>query len=86
MVDVEMNLMPSKIIGRGNCLRAKGPFGLLKDLGPKRHPNSWRREDSKEIKNFVKVEDGGVHLKIYDGHCTKQRIKIPKVFQVLQVK
>jgi hypothetical protein len=27
----------------------------------------------------MKVEDGGVHYKRYDGHCTKQRIRIPKV-------
>jgi hypothetical protein len=32
----------------------------------------------KEIKDFVKVEDGGVHHKRYDGCCTKQQIKIPK--------
>jgi hypothetical protein len=27
----------------------------------------------------MKVEDGGVHSKIYDGHCTKQQVKIQKV-------
>jgi len=31
-----------------------------------------------EKKDFVKVEDGGVYCKRYDGHCMK-RIKIPKV-------
>jgi len=45
MLDVDMNPTPLKVIGRKTCLRAKGPFGLLKDLGPKRHPNTlWRDE------------------------------------------
>jgi hypothetical protein len=35
--------------------------------------------ESKEIKDFVRVEDGGVHRKKYNGHCTKQKIRIPKV-------
>jgi hypothetical protein len=26
----------------------------------------------------MKVEDGGVHLKKYDGHCMKQQVRIPK--------
>jgi hypothetical protein len=33
----------------------------------------------KEIKDFVKVEDGGVHHKRYNGHYTKQQVKIPKI-------
>jgi hypothetical protein len=36
------------------------------------------REESKEIRNSVKVENGGVHYKRYNGCCTKQRVKIPK--------
>jgi hypothetical protein len=36
------------------------------------------RGDSRKKKDFVKVEDGGVYCKRYDGHCMKQ-IKIPKV-------
>jgi hypothetical protein len=39
MLDVNMSLMVMKVIGREVCLRAKGSFGLSKDLGPKRHPN-----------------------------------------------
>jgi hypothetical protein len=35
MVAIYMNLMPSKVIERKACLRARSPFGLLKDLGPK---------------------------------------------------
>jgi hypothetical protein len=35
-------------------------------------------EKSKEIKDFAKVEDGGVHHKRYDGCCMKQQIRIPK--------
>jgi hypothetical protein len=26
----------------------------------------------------MKVEDGGVHHKKYDGYCMKQRVTIPK--------
>jgi hypothetical protein len=33
---------------------------------------------SKEIRNSMKVEDGGVHRKKYDGRCMKQRIRILK--------
>ncbi len=78
MVDVDMNPMPPKIIGKKTCLQTRGLFGLLKDPRPKRHPNIWRMQTLKEIKDFVKVEDGGVHHKRYDGCCTKQQIKIPK--------
>jgi hypothetical protein len=76
MVDVDMNLMPSKVIGREACLQAKGSLGL-KDLRPKRHPNILWREKLKEMKDSMKVEDGGVHCKRYDGCCAKQRVRIP---------
>jgi hypothetical protein len=46
MVDVDMNLTLSKVIGREACLQAKGPFGLSKDPGPKRHPNTLWKEES----------------------------------------
>jgi len=71
MVDVDMSPMPPKVIGSHNCLWVISPSRLSKDLGPKRHPNIWRREESKEIKDFVKLEDGGMHRKRYDGHCMK---------------
>jgi hypothetical protein len=45
------------------CLKVKGPSKLSKDPRPKKRPNTWRREESKEIKDFVNVEDGGVHHK-----------------------
>ncbi len=35
---VGMTLMPPNVIGREAYLRARGPFGLSKDLGPKRCP------------------------------------------------
>jgi hypothetical protein len=35
MVDVDMNSMPPKIIGKEACLWAKGPLRLSKDLKPK---------------------------------------------------
>jgi hypothetical protein len=31
-------------------------LGLSKDLGPKRDLNTWRKAESKEIKDFVKLE------------------------------
>ncbi len=78
MVGVDMNLTPSKVIGREVCLWVICLFGLLKDLGPKRHPNTLCREESKEIRDFMKVENGGVHCKRCDGRCTKQQVIIPK--------
>jgi hypothetical protein len=71
MVVVNMSLMPPKVIGRKTCLWAKSPYGLSKDHGPKRHPKIWRKEESKEAKDFMKVEEGGVHHKKYDGDYTE---------------
>jgi hypothetical protein len=78
MVDVNMSPTSPKVIGKEIYLRAKGFFGLWKDLGPKRHPNTLWKEESKEIKNFLKVEDGSVHRKKYNGRCMKQQVRIPK--------
>jgi len=47
--------MSPKTIGRKACLQARIHFGLLKNLGPK------RREESKEAKESMKVENGSVH-------------------------
>ncbi len=66
-----MSPMLIKVIGREAFLRAKGPSGLSKYHGPKRRPNTLWKEKSKEIKDSIKVEDGGVHHKKYDGRCTK---------------
>ncbi len=56
MVDVDMSLMPLKFIGREAYLWTKGPYGLSKDPRPKKCPNTlWE-----EIKDFMKLEDGGV--------------------------
>jgi hypothetical protein len=77
MMDVDMNSTLSKVIGREACLWIKGPSGLSKDPRPKRYPNTLWKEESKEIKDTMKVENESVHQKRYDGHCTKQRIKIP---------
>jgi len=71
MVAISINSMPLKVIGREAYLRAKGPSKLSKDFGPKRRPNTWRREELKEMKDSMKVEEGGVHHKRYEGHCTK---------------
>jgi hypothetical protein len=70
--------MPSNMIRSKACLRARGLFGLSKDLGPKRHSNTWRKDESKEVKYSMKVEEGGVHCKRYDGCYTNQWVKIPK--------
>jgi hypothetical protein len=40
MVDVDMEPMPPKIIGKKICSQAKGLLGLLKDPGPKSCRNS----------------------------------------------
>ncbi len=72
MVVVGMTLMQLNVIGRKACLWARGPFGLSKDPGPKKHPNIGSMYESKEIRDFMKVEEGGVHCKKYDGCCTKQ--------------
>jgi hypothetical protein len=40
-----MSSTPPKVIRREVCLRAKGPFGISKDLRPKSHPNIlWKEE------------------------------------------
>jgi hypothetical protein len=77
MVAINMNPMPSKVIGRKACLQAKSPFGLSKDLGPKRCPNTWKKE-SKKVKDSMKMEKGNVHYKRYEGSCMKQWVEIPK--------
>jgi hypothetical protein len=69
MMVYDMKLMPSKVIGREVCLQVRGPFGLS-DPRPKKCPNIWRKEKSKEIKDFMKVEEG-VHYKRFDGRCIK---------------
>ncbi len=77
MVDVNVNSMPPKVIGKEARLRTRGPFGLSKNLGPKRCPNIWRRKEFFKINDPVKVENGGVRHKKYNGCCMKQWIKIP---------
>jgi hypothetical protein len=53
------------------CLWVRSPFGLSKDLGPKWCPNTWTKKELKIVRDFMKVEEGGVHCKRYEGHCTK---------------
>ncbi len=78
MMDVNMNPTPPKVTRKEACLQANGLFRLSKDLGPKSHSNILWTKETKEKKNFMKVEDGGVYHKKYDGCCTKQRIIIPR--------
>jgi hypothetical protein len=72
MVAIGMKLMPLKVIRNEVYSWVRGLFGLSKDLEPKGHPNTSRREESQEVRDSMKVEKGGVHHKRYDGHCTKQ--------------
>jgi hypothetical protein len=53
------------------CLRTKNPFKLLKKFELKRHPNIWKNEESKETKDFMEMEKGGVYCNKYDSHCIK---------------
>jgi hypothetical protein len=78
MVVISKNLAQLKVIKKEMCLQAKGPSKLSKFFGPKRHPNTWRQKETKELKDFMKVEKGGVHCKRIDGPCMKQCIQIPK--------
>jgi hypothetical protein len=71
MVVIGMNPMPPKVIGKKYYLWAKSPFRLSKDPGPKRCPNIWKGDESKEIRVFMKVEEKNVYRKKYDGHCMK---------------
>ncbi len=68
-MDVDMNLTSPKVIVREACLRIKGLFGLSKDPRPKKHLNTLWKKESKEIRGSMKVENGGVHHKKYNGHC-----------------
>jgi hypothetical protein len=52
MVVVDMKSKAPKTIRKEVCLHAKGHYGLLKDYGPKMCLDTWRREESKEIKDF----------------------------------
>ncbi len=70
-----MNMTPPKVIRKDVYLQIKGPYGLSKDPRPKRRPNILKKGDSNKKKDYVKVEDEGVHRKRYNGHCTKQRNK-----------
>jgi hypothetical protein len=58
-----MNLMALKVIWRKACLRIRNPSRLSKDLGPE------KKEESKEVKDSMKVENDSVHHKRYEGHA-----------------
>ncbi len=67
-----MSSMPPKVIGKEACLQTKCLFSLSKDPRPKRHPNILWKEESKETRDSMKVEDESVHHKKYDRRCMKQ--------------
>jgi len=52
MVAIDMSLTSLKVIGKEACLRTKGPFGVSKDLGPRRCPNTWKKGKIKGNKGF----------------------------------
>jgi hypothetical protein len=60
MMDVDVNPTPLKVIEGEACLWTKGPSKLLNDPRPKRCPNTLWKEELKEIKDFMKLEDGSV--------------------------
>jgi hypothetical protein len=78
MVDVNMSSTPPNVIGGMFVYKLKVIMGYQRIMDPKMHPKFLWKEKSKEIRDFMKVEDGSVHHKKYNGHYTKQRIKIPK--------
>jgi hypothetical protein len=60
--------MPPRVIGRKACLWVRNPLGQSKGPGSKRCPNIWRKEKSKETREFMKVGKGNVQHNRYDGH------------------
>jgi hypothetical protein len=72
MVAIDMSMMPLKKIGNFFCLRVKGPFGLSKDLAPKRCLTFEKSSKSKEIRESMKGEEGNVHHNKYGGCCINQ--------------
>jgi hypothetical protein len=48
MVVVDMNLMPSKVNEKKNCLWVKGFFGLSKDLDPRGVQTFKRRRNNRK--------------------------------------
>ncbi len=56
--------------------QVKSLFRLSKDPGPKKHPHAWEKEESKEPKDFMEVEERGVLYNKYNGRCTKQYVKM----------
>jgi hypothetical protein len=70
MMDVNISLMPLRVIEKKICLRVRGFLGPSKDPRPKRCPNTWKREELKETKKFMKVgKKGGGQCNRYDGCC-----------------
>jgi hypothetical protein len=72
MMIINMSSMPPKVIKKKTCLSIRGLFNLSKDFEFNKHPNISRKEESKEIRDFIKMKKGGVHHKRYNDHCTKQ--------------
>ncbi len=53
-------------------------MGYQTILDPKYIQTFKRKESFKKTRESMKTTKGGVHCNRYDGHCTKQWVKIPK--------
>jgi len=71
MVAISMSLMLLKVIRKEVCLQGKSPSCYQRIMDPRGAQTFEGKRKSKEIKNLVKVEKGGVHYKKYDGSCMK---------------
>ncbi len=46
-------------------------LGYQKILDPKGVQTLEKKKESKEVRDFMKVQEGGVHCKRYEGCCIK---------------
>jgi hypothetical protein len=74
MVAISMSSMLLKVIGKETCLRVKSLWAIKGSWTL--NLITWTKDELKEIKDSIKVENGGVHHKKYDGRYMKQWVKI----------
>ncbi len=73
-----------KLLGEKFIYELKSFLGYQKILDPRGAQTFEERGVKKKI-NFMKLEHECVHHKRYNGHCTKQWIKIPKATWTLSI-
>jgi len=71
MVVVGMNLSHKKLLGEAFVYRLEVLLSYQRILNPRGIQTLEGERNLKKIKKSMKVEEGGVHRKRYDGHCTK---------------